>query len=92
MASRIEIYVSCPPAEALRRIAAAAPWFELKDCFRLTPLKERCLAKVSGNTFLLRYLWPYWRNSFAPMETALWNLPRKDRESMLVSARTGWSC
>jgi hypothetical protein len=66
MASRIDIYVSCSPEEALRRIVTGAPWLRLKDYFRLTPLKERCLAKVSGNTLLLRYLWPYLRNSYAP--------------------------
>jgi hypothetical protein len=66
MASRIDIYVSCSPEEALRRIATSAPWLEFKDYFSLKTPKERCLAKVSGNTFLLRYLWPYSRNSFSP--------------------------
>lgn len=65
MASRIDIYVSCSQEEALRRIAEGAPWLEFKDYFSLTTPKERCLAKVSGNTFLLRYL-SYLRNSFAP--------------------------
>lgn len=65
MASRIEIYVSCSPEEALRRIATAAPALNFRERFNWSK-PARTVADVLGDGFTVRQFNPYFHNSFAP--------------------------